>query len=116
MIGIAYAMGTGPSQGGAQGGSMLLQLLPLLIIFAIFYFLLIRPQQKKAKEQKKFLDNLKVGDQIVTVGGLHGTITGLTDQVITLEIADKVRVKVSRPYIAGTSTSQKESTGKETKS
>ncbi|MFH1146972.1 MAG: preprotein translocase subunit YajC [Pseudomonadota bacterium] len=116
MIGTAYAMGVGPTQGGVQGGSMLLQLLPLFIIFGIFYFLLIRPQQKKAKDQKRFLDNLKIGDQIVTMGGVHGTITGLTDQIITLEIADKVRVKVSRPYVAGPSASQIENAGKETKS
>ncbi len=114
MIEKAYAMGTAPGGAGAEGGG-LAAFIPLIIIFVIFYFLLIRPQQKKAKEQKKFLDNIKIGDNVLTVGGLHGTITGLTDQVITLEISDKVRVKVSRSFIAGTSPTQRESAEKESK-
>ena len=73
--------------------------LPMILIFIVFYFLLIRPQQKKAKAQQEFLSNLKKGDEVVTGGGLHGRITGLTDTVVTLEIADNVRVKVSRQYI-----------------
>jgi preprotein translocase subunit YajC len=69
------------------------------VIFVIFYFLLIRPQQKKQKELKAMLDNLAYGDTVVTTGGIHGRITGLSDSVITLEIADKVRIKVSRSAI-----------------
>jgi preprotein translocase subunit YajC len=114
MIDTAYAMGTAPGGAGAQGGGFA-AFIPLIIIFVIFYFLLIRPQQKKAKEHRKFLDNLKMGDNVLTVGGLHGTVTGLTDQVITLEIADKVRVKVARSYIAGVSPPQRESAEKESK-
>jgi preprotein translocase subunit YajC len=71
------------------------------VIFAIFYFLLIRPQQKKQKEHRQVLASLKKGDRVVSSGGLHGTITGLTDDVVTVEIAPKVRVKVSRGSIAG---------------
>ncbi len=102
MISTAYAMAPAPEGAAGQGGGFA-AFLPLVIIFAIFYFLLIRPQQKKAKEHKKLLENLKIGDNVLTAGGLHGTITGLTDQVVTLEIADKVRVKVSRSHIAGVS-------------
>ena len=98
--GLAYALGTGGGAGGAQGGGFA-ALVPLLLMFAIFYFLLIRPQQKKQKKQRELLAELKKGDMVVTVGGLHGRITGLTETVITLEIAEKVRVKVGRGFISG---------------
>ena len=68
--------------------------------FAVFYFLLIRPQQNKAKQHKTFLANLKKGDTVVTSGGLYGKITGITDEAITIEIAEKVRVKVSKSAVA----------------
>jgi len=100
MFDLVYAMGTGGSGGGAGGGG-LGAFLPLIIIFAIFYFLLIRPQQKKAKQHKLILSSLKKGDRVVSSGGLHGVITGLTDDLVTMEICPKVRVKVSRGSIAG---------------
>lgn len=95
---IAYAMAP-PS--GSEGGNPLTAFLPLIIIFAIFYFLLIRPQQKRAKDHRNFLDSLSRGDEVVTTGGLIGKITGLTDDVVTLEVADKVKVKVLRVQISG---------------
>jgi len=98
--GLAYAMGGlgGTGGGGAQGGGFA-ALVPLLLMFAIFYFLLIRPQQKKQKKQREVLAALKRGDMVVTSGGLHGKITGLTEKVVTLEIAEKVRVKVGLMWI-----------------
>lgn len=81
---------------GAQGSGSLASFIPLIIMFVIFYFLLIRPQQKKSKEHREMLGNLKKGDRIVTNGGLHGRITGLDEATLTLEIADKVRVKMDR--------------------
>ena len=98
---LAYAMGGGGA--GAEGGQSagFGAFVPLLIMFAIFYFLLIRPQQKKAKQHKELLGGLKKGDRVVSSGGLHGTVTGLTDDVVTMEIAPKVRVKVSRGSISG---------------
>jgi preprotein translocase subunit YajC len=99
MFNLAYAMGSGGAGGGQSGG--LGAFVPLIIIFAIFYFLLIRPQQKKAKQHKQILAALKKGDKVVSSGGLHGVITGLSDDVITMEISPKVRVKVSRGSIAG---------------
>jgi len=99
MFDLAYAMGSGGSGGGQSGG--LGAFVPLIIIFAIFYFLLIRPQQKKAKQHKQILAGLKKGDRVVSSGGLHGVITGLSDELVTLEISPKVRVKVSRGSIAG---------------
>ena len=95
---IAHAMGNMGAVG--QGGSnQLMAFLPLILLFVVFYFLLIRPQQKKAKQQKQFLENLKKGDEVVTSGGLYGKITGITDTTITLEIAEKIRVKVLRSSI-----------------
>jgi len=100
MGSIAYAMG-GAGQGGAggQGGDMHF-IIVMAAIFAIFYFLLIRPQQKRQKELKAMINNLGHGDMVITSGGLHGKITGITDQVVTLEVSDKVRMKVSRGNIA----------------
>ena len=96
---LAYAMG---SQGaGGQGGLGNLGIVFPILIIAIFYFLIIRPQQSKAKQQKAFLANLKKGDTIVTSGGLYGKITGITDEAVTVEIAEKVRVKVSKSSVAG---------------
>jgi preprotein translocase subunit YajC len=77
------------------------QFVPLVLIFIVFYFLLIRPQQKKAKEHQVYLTNLKKGDKIITGGGIHGQIVGLTETVATLEIAENVRIKINRSAIAG---------------
>ncbi len=98
---LAYAMGTGGTGGtGGQGGG-LGAFVPLIIMFAIFYFLLIRPQQKKAKQQRAMLAAVKKGDKVISSGGLHGLVTGITDDVVTIEIAPKVRVKISRGSIGG---------------
>ncbi len=96
---VAHAMGTAGGA-GQQGGGGLAAFVPLLLMVVIFYFLLIRPQQKKQKEHRNLLANLQRGDSVITQGGLHGKITGLTDTVITLEIADRVRVKIQRGYVA----------------
>jgi len=96
---LAYAMGLQP--GGGQGGSQIWSFLPIILIFVIFYFLLIRPQQKRAKEHRALLSNVKVGDQILTNGGIYGKITGIKDDILTVEISDKVRVKVSRGHVGG---------------
>ena len=93
---IAYAMAPGA---GGEGGGGFSTFIPLILMFVIFYFLLIRPQQKKTKEHRQMVSSLKKGDRIVTSGGLHGRITGLSDTTLTVEIADKVRVKVSRANV-----------------
>lgn len=99
---IAYAMGQGGQAAGEGAGGLLSGPLPMLVImFVIFYFLLIRPQQKKQKEHREMITNLKKGDRIITSGGLHGRITGLDETTLTLEIADKVRVKVARGNVGG---------------
>jgi preprotein translocase subunit YajC len=97
---IAYAMGQ--AGGAAPGGGLLATpLVPIMLMLGVMWFFLIRPQQKKQKEHREMLVNLKKGDRVITSGGLYGRITGLTEATLTLEIADKVRVKVSRAHIAG---------------
>jgi len=99
LTSLAYAMGSNPGATGAAGGGDWGFVITMVIIFAIFYFLMIRPQQKKQKELKAMLDNLAYGDTVITNGGIYGKVSGLADAVITLEIADKVRIKVSRSAI-----------------
>jgi preprotein translocase subunit YajC len=96
--GLAYAMGA--PGGGGGGQSQLLSFLPIILIFVVFYFLLIRPQQKRAKDHRALLDNLKVGEYILTNGGIYGRITGVRENILTVEISDKVRVKVNRGQVA----------------
>jgi preprotein translocase subunit YajC len=77
-------------------------LLPMAAIFLIFYFLLIRPQQKRQREQEAMLKAIEKGDNVVTAGGLHGKVTGVTDDVLTLDIGaggDRMRVKVARARV-----------------
>jgi preprotein translocase subunit YajC len=95
----AYAMGSMPGATGASGGGDWGFIITMVVIFVIFYFLLIRPQQKKQKDMKAMLNNLAYGDTVITTGGIYGKVTGLADAIITLEIADKVRIKVSRSAI-----------------
>ncbi|HID97112.1 MAG TPA: preprotein translocase subunit YajC [Thermodesulfobacteriaceae bacterium] len=97
---IAFAMGPPPG-GESGGGNPIMAFLPLIIIFAIFYFLMIKPQQKRAKEHRNFLDSLRRGDEVMTAGGIIGRISGLTEQVVTLEVADNVKIKVARSQISG---------------
>jgi len=106
MTSIAYA--AGPAGGDTM--SFLMSMAPLVLIFIVFYFLLILPQQKKAKELRKMLDSIDKGDDVITSGGIHGRVVGVTDNVLTLDVGDKVKIKVSREYIAqkkSTETTQK---------
>ena len=90
LISNAYAQGGGGGQGGLE-----VLLFPVLIL-VVFYFLFIRPQQKRVKEHKAMVEALKKGDEVVTNGGLGGTITKLSDNFVSLQIADNVTVKVQR--------------------
>jgi preprotein translocase subunit YajC len=91
---------TGPAGplGGCGNGT---QMVPFVLIFVVFYFLLIRPQQKKQREQQDWLKSLKKGDEVFTSGGIIGKISGLTENTVTLEVQEKVRIKVLRSHIAG---------------
>jgi preprotein translocase subunit YajC len=108
---IAYAIGGA----AGEGASSLLStpIVPIILMIGIMWFFLIRPQQKKQKEHREMLSSLKKGDRIITSGGLYGRITGLSEAFLTLEIADKVRVKVSRGHIAGVTPTTAEGAPKE---
>lgn len=97
MVDLAYAMAPGPA-GGNGGG--ILSILPLMIgMFAIMYFLIIRPQQKQKKEREALLSAIKKGDRVVTSSGLYGTVVGLSEHTVTLRVADQVKLEFERSAI-----------------
>jgi preprotein translocase subunit YajC len=87
------------SAGGQQGGTLEL-ILPLVLMFAIFYFLLIRPQQKKAKEHKKMVEDIKKGDEIVTTGGILAKVTDSDENFLTCKISDNVEIKLQSQAVS----------------
>ncbi len=95
FISDAYAQSAPPP----SGGEALLGFVPLLLIFVVFYFLLIRPQVKRAKEHKKLVESISKGDEVVTTGGLLGKVTDVNENFITLEIAEGLRVKIQRQSV-----------------
>ncbi len=94
--------------GGTSGSSLLLSLVPFLLIFAVFYFLLILPQQKRQKQLKEMLDQLKKGDKVVTGSGIWGTVTNIGKHTVTLQIADNTKIKMQREHIARVRTEEDE--------
>jgi preprotein translocase subunit YajC len=84
-----------------EGGSPWLQLVPFALVLAIFYFIILLPMKRKQQKVQAFIDGLKVGDKVVTTGGIHGQITRLGDISVQLQIADKVRIEVARAAIGG---------------
>jgi preprotein translocase subunit YajC len=88
------------AQTGGGGGGLLGFLLPFAALLLLMYALVIRPQQRQQKEHKNMLARVQRGDQIVTTGGLHGKVTGISDDVLTVEIAERVRVRISKSAIA----------------
>jgi preprotein translocase subunit YajC len=93
-------------QGGEGGGSMVSTIIMFGAIFLIFYFMIIRPQQKKSKDREKLLSNLEKGDKVVTSGGIHGIISGLDEKTCLLQVSDNLKMKVERSAI-GTVLSKK---------
>jgi len=98
LIATAYAMGA-PGDAGGQGGGAS-GLIMMVVIFVIFYFILIRPQQKKMKDHKKMVEDLKKGDEIITSGGIYGTVEGVTPDTLTVKIAEGTKVKITRSSVA----------------
>jgi preprotein translocase subunit YajC len=94
--GPLFAMGATP-----DGGSPWLQLVPFVLVLAIFYFIILLPMKRKQQKVQEFLDAIKVGDRVITTGGIHGQVTRLGEQSIQLQIADKVRIEVSKAAIGG---------------
>jgi len=93
----------------------ILQMAPFALILVVFYFLLIRPQQKKARETQEMIDNLKVGDEIVSTGGLYGRILKLADKVIFIEVAPKVQIRLERASVGRVVRGRAEGKGAEEK-
>jgi preprotein translocase subunit YajC len=84
------------AQAAPDGGGMIQTIILFGLIFVIFYFMIIRPQQKRQKERQKMLDALEKGDKILTAGGIYGTVIGIEDKTVLVQIADNVKVKVDR--------------------
>lgn len=104
MVSEAFAFAG--AAGGQQGSNPYQGVIMLVLMFAIFYFLLIRPQQKKAKMQKEMIDALKVGDSIVTLGGIYGKVSAMQENVLTVEIATGVKIKITRNSVASVTKEQ----------
>jgi preprotein translocase subunit YajC len=107
FIETAYAMGAQGASGGQGAAGGMSSLIMMAAIFGIFYFILIRPQQKKMKEHKKMVEELKKGDKIITAGGMYGTVVGTGTSTLKVEIADGVKVKIARSTV-GTVLSEEE--------
>ena len=99
---IALAMAPAGQPGGAQGGEGLMSTLMLIVpMILIFYFFLIRPQSKRAKEHQKFLEQIKRGDKVITNGGIWGKVATVTDTTIDLEVASNVKIRMTKSTVAG---------------
>jgi preprotein translocase subunit YajC len=98
MISVAtvLAMGTPP-----EGGSPWLQLVPFVLVLGIFYFIILLPMRRKQQKVQEFLGGLKVGDRVVTTGGIYGQVTRLGETSVQLQVADKIRIEVARASIGG---------------
>lgn len=85
----------------ATGSQTLMSVVPFVLIIAIFYFFIIRPQNKKQKETQKMIDALKKGDKVVTIGGIHGVVTSTKEKTVILRVDDNVKIEVNRSAVAG---------------
>ena len=103
MFDIAYAQGAP----GVGGPGPIMTIVPFILIFAIMYFMVIRPQQKKAKDHKELLGKLKKNDEVMTSGGIYGKVVDLKETVVTIEVAPNVRIRVARPQISAVLSAEK---------
>jgi len=94
--GSLFAMAAPP-----DGGSPWLQFIPFVLVLGIFYFIILLPMRRKQRKVQQFLDGLKVGDRVITTGGIYGQVTRLGDQSVQLQIADKLRIEIARASIGG---------------
>lgn len=97
-----------PSGSGGGGGGLVSTIIMFGAIFLIFYFMIIRPQQKRSKERDKMLSNIEKGDKVVTSGGMHGTISGIDEKTVLLQVGDNIKLKFERSAISSV-VSKKES-------
>jgi preprotein translocase subunit YajC len=99
LLTITLAMAA-PGGTGGQGGNPLAMMMPMLIIFAIFYFMLIRPQQRKEKERQKLIGGVKTGDRVIFSGGILGTVANVKDKTLVVKVADSVKVEILRGAVS----------------
>ncbi|MDR2376551.1 MAG: preprotein translocase subunit YajC [Treponema sp.] len=97
-----------PEGSSSTGGAAFLQFLPFIAIIAIFYFLIIRPQNKKQKETQRMLDALKKGDRVITIGGVHGVIQNVRDHSVIIKVDDNVKLEFNRSAISSVESAAKE--------
>ena len=95
-VGSLFALAATP-----EGGSPWLQFIPFALVLAIFYFIILMPMKRKQQKVQEFLDHLKVGDRVITTGGIYGSVVKLGDVSVQLQVADKVRIEVARTAIGG---------------
>lgn len=100
FIGTALAQESNPPQKQQGPGGPFGMFLPMILVFVIFYFLMIRPQAKQRKKHRSMIQALKKGDEVVTSAGIHGRVTAIADNVATVEIAENVRIKVDKLQVA----------------
>jgi preprotein translocase subunit YajC len=105
MESIVYAMATG--QPAASGSATFLSFMPIILIFLIIYFLMIRPQQKRQREHQSMLGELKKGDRVMTNSGIYGTVVGLKDDIVVLKIAENVKVEFAKQAVSRTVSKEK---------
>jgi preprotein translocase subunit YajC len=96
MMTLVFAMGS-----AGEGGGAWLQLVPFVLVLGIFYFIILLPMKRKQQKVQEFLDNLKVGDRVITTGGIYGQVTKLGEQSVQLQIADKIKIEVAKSAIGG---------------
>ena len=96
VVALLLAMAAPP-----DGGSPWLQLVPFVLVLGIFYFIILLPMKRKQQKVQEFLDGLKVGDRVITTGGIYGQVTRLSEQSVQLQIADKIRIEVAKASIGG---------------
>jgi len=97
---LTTANATGTASAGELGGSMASAFLPLVAIFVIFYFFLMRPQSKKQKETEKMINSLKKGDKVITIGGIHGVVSSLKEKTVIIKVDDDAKIEFNRSAIA----------------
>jgi len=98
-LNVADLIAMAPQGGNGGGGGMFSTVIMFGLIILIFYFMILRPQQKKQKERQSLLESIQKGDKIVTVGGLHGTVIGLEDKTVLVQVADNVKLKFEKSAI-----------------
>jgi len=103
----------GTEQMGAMGGTFGM-LIPLILIFAIMYFLMIRPQQKRQKETQKMIDAIKKGDKVITIGGIHGIVSSVKEKTLVIKVDDNTRIEFNRTAIASVVTDKPATAGNDT--